>query len=696
MKRNHKHTMQLAAGACLALALSGPALADDTAAPDTSAWVCKFCVVPEGWFGELDFGLIYLDDWSPKFGDYRGFDDDGLFIGAGGDAAYRSEAGYYLDLAARDLGLDSRQLDVRGGKQGSYELQLSYSEIQRYMGYGTVTPYSGVGSDRLTLPEGWKMSQADPSDFVPLALDTERQTLALGLDFGLGRAWDFDVEYERQDKDGVKAFSGAAFIVNASTFPAPVDYTTDRFTAGVEFTSRMAQVRLEFTGSDFDNGYDSVTWDSPLPIGFGDEVAQSALEPDNKYHLVSLTGAFSITRYLRVSAKVSTGTMEQDDPFLAYSIAPMYADRELPRESLDGKLETSMYNLLGRVYWRVTDRFNITAAWKSNERDNRTPVDRYAPVILEVFPRDPRSNRPYGYERDQSRIDFRFRAMGSLRVNAGFKRDTLARTYQSVEETEEDTIWGDVQFMPWAWLDARLRYEDATRTPSGFVDVDYYERPENPLLRKFNLAERDRQRLTAELDLMPLDALAVTISYYTTDDEYAQSVLGLQTSEERSFNLDANYALSEETTVYAFYADETIDARMAGAESANAMPWIARTEDAFETWGVGISGRITDRLTYGVDYMSSDSKGDILTDSGAGEAAFPVLTTELRYTRAYVDFEVNDRWSLGLDVYNEKYDTADWFVDGFGPTDISGLLNLGETSPDYSVNVIRVLARFRL
>ena len=151
MKRNHKHTMQLAAGACLALALSGPALADDTAAPDTSAWVCKFCVVPAGWFGELDFGLIYLDDWSPKFGDYRGFDDDGLFIGAGGDVAYRGEAGYYLDLAARDLGLDSRQLDVRGGKQGGYELQLSYSEIQRYMGYGTVTPYSGVGSDRLTL-----------------------------------------------------------------------------------------------------------------------------------------------------------------------------------------------------------------------------------------------------------------------------------------------------------------------------------------------------------------------------------------------------------------------------------------------------------------------------------------------------------------------------------------------------------------
>lgn len=696
MKRKNMYPMQLALGACLALSFTGSALAEEAAAPDTSGWVCKFCVVPEGWFGELDFGLIYLDDWSPKFGDYRGFDDDGVFIGLGGDAAYRSEGGYYVDMMARDLGLDSRALDVRGGKQGGYEVELSYSEIPRYMGYGTVTPYSGVGGDTLTLPDGWSLPQAGPADFAPLALDLERKTLGLGLNFGLGRAWDFDVEYERQDKDGVKAFSGGAFIINAGIFPAPVDYTTDRFTAGMEFSSRRAQVRLEFTGSDFDNGYNSVTWDSPLALGYGDEVAQSALEPDNKYHLVSLIGAFSITQYLRVTAKVSTGKMEQNDPFLAYSIAPDYADRALPRDSLDGELETNMYNAFGRVYWRVTDSFNISASWKTNERDNKTPVDIYTPVLLEIFPRGLQSNRPYGYDRDQARIDFRFRALSSLRVNAGVKRDTIERTYQAVEETEEDTIWGDVEFAPWALVQARVRFEGSNRTPSDYIPVDYYERAANPLMRKFNLAERDRQRLTAEVDLMPTDALGITFSYYTTDDEYGASVLGLQDSEESSFNIDANYALSEETAVYAFFADETIDARMAGAESLTAAPWTATTEDAFRTWGVGISGRFTDRLTYGVDYFSSDSDGRIRTDSGAGERPFPVLRTELRYARVYVDFHVSERWSLGLDAYNEKYDSADWYVDGFGPTDITGLLNLGETSPDYSVNVIRVMASFRL
>jgi MtrB/PioB family decaheme-associated outer membrane protein len=700
MKRMSMYPMQLVLGACLALPLGNGAFADEAEAPDTSNWVCKFCVVSDGWFGDLEFGLIYADDWSPRFGDYRGFDDDGLFLDAGGFAAYRTESGYYVDVAARDLGLDRRAFDARGGKEGGYEWQLNYSEIQRYMGHDTVTPYAGVGSDRLTLPDGWKMTQADPADFAPLALDTKRETWGLGFEFGLGRAWDFDVAYERQDKDGVKAFSGGLFIVNAAMFPAPVDYTTDRFTAGVEFNSKLAQVRLEFTGSDFDNGYSSVTWDSPLPIGFGDEIAQSALEPDNKYHLVSLTGAFNITRFLRVSAKVSSGTVEQDDPFLAYSIAPMYADTALPRPSLDGKLETSMVNVSGRAFWRVTDRFNITASWKSSDRDNRTPVDEYTPIVLEVFPVGPYTNRPYGYERERGAIDFRFHPFGALRVNAGFERDTITRTYQAVEETEEDTVWGEVQFAPWAWLDARLKFDEADRTPSGYgVDgtlTGTYERPENPLMRKFNLAQRDRQRITAEFDLMPHEKLSFTFSYYTTDDSYGDSVLGLQDSEESSFNIDANFALGEETTIYGYFSDETIDARMAGAESFTAMPWTALTSDSFQTWGVGISGRFTERLTYGFDYLSSDSEGEILTDSGAGEAPFPLLTAELRNARVYLNFKVNERWSLGLDAYNEKYDTADWFVDGIGPTDVTGLLGFGEISPDYSVNVVRLLARFRL
>ena len=216
MKRNRKFQLQLAISACLVLPFSSPLLADEAAEPDTSNWACKFCVVSDGWFGDLEFGALFLDDWSAKFADYRGIDDSGFSVDLGGEGGYRSEHGYYMDFFARNLGLESRTLGVRGGKQGSYEWRASYSEIPRYMSYGAVSPYAGVGTDNLTLPDGWKMTTADPADFVPIDLESKRKTLTAGLTFGLGSAWKFDADYERQSKDGTKAFSGGLFFINAA------------------------------------------------------------------------------------------------------------------------------------------------------------------------------------------------------------------------------------------------------------------------------------------------------------------------------------------------------------------------------------------------------------------------------------------------------------------------------------------------
>ena len=134
---------------------------------------------------------------------------------------------------------------------------------------------------------------------------------------------------------------------------------------------------------------------------------------------------------------------------------------------------------------------------------------------------------------------------------------------------------------------------------------------------------------------------------------------------------------------------------MSAADGVGSVPWNAFTEDEILTWGLGISGRINDKFDYGFDYVSSDSDGDILTDSGAGEAPFPVLTTRLRNARVYLNYKVNQRWGLGLDAYREEYDSADWYVDGEGPLDINGILTMGELSPDYDVYVVRLLATLR-
>ena len=688
MKRNKKYQLQLAMSACLLISAGTAIAADDSEAPDTSNWACKFCVVPYGWSGTLDFGFLYANDPTPKFADYRGIDKDGFNADFDGKGGYLGERGHYFNFYTDNLAYDSRIVKVDGGKQGTYDLYANYQEIPRYLGHGTVTPYDGVGTDVLTIPAG--------ASLAPALLESKRTISGAGFAFTGLRNFRADVDYQRQERDGTKTFSGGLFFTNAGLFPAPLKYKTDRFDAGIEYNGKMFQVRAEFTGSEFKNSYNSVTWDNPIPIGFGDEVSRSALEPDNEYQLFSLVGAIRFTDWLRFSGKVSSGEAKQNDPFLPYSISPDYSDRPLPRESLEGKLETSMYNIAGRLHFRLSRGLDLTASYKASERDNKTPVDVYEPVMFEVYPQGPRSNRPYSYERSLGRVELRYRPTHNLRFNAGIWSEEVERTYQEVKTTDEDAWFAEAQWSPWVLMDVRLKLDKGEREASISEQQGNYDRAENPLMRKFNMANRDRDRYTVEVDLMPTERMGINFSLYSTEDDYTESVVGLTAGEETAVSIDFNYLFSNGMNVYAFFTDETIKSEMSGADGDGATPWNSNTEDDIVSWGTGLTGEFNDKARYGLDYISSESEGDITTAAGNMPVPFPVLTTKLTNIRLYVDFDLSDRWGLGVEAYKERYKTADWMVDGVGPYSIPGVLTMGEESPDYSTSVIRVLATYRL
>ena len=695
MKRNKKYTLQLALGACLAITAGNALAADEKAeAPDTSNWVCKFCVVPYGWYGDLKFGVLWVDDPTPKFADYRGLIDDGFYADLNGVGGWKGEAGHYFDYYAKNVGLDSRIVRLDGGKQGTYDLRAGYQEIPRYLGHGTVTPFIGEGKDVLTLPADW--SPVSGGTMNVAKLETNRTVMDAGLTLRSFSNWRFDADVERQEKDGSKTSAGTLFFVNGALFPSPLKYTTDRFLTSLEYVNSWVQLRADYQASDFSNGYSSVTWDNPFTVGFGDELSRTGLMPDNKYQQFSFSGAVRITDWLRFNGKLSNGEAKQNDSFLPYSISPDYEDRPLPRESLNGKLETSMYNIAGRLSARLSKGLDLTASYKSSERDNKTPSDLYEPVMFEIYPRPARYNRIYSYERSLSRVELRWRALYNLRFLAGYRYEERDRTNQEVAHTEEDTWFGEAQWAPFAMLDMRLKYEDRKREASPSVQQGNYDRPNNPLMRKYNMANRDGDRTTVEVNLMPTERMGIAFSYYSTDDSYTESVVGLTGAEETAVSIDFNYQFGNGTNVYAFFTDENYQARIAGANGAGATPWNSDTEDQITSWGIGVSGKFGEKWGYGFDWISSDSEGDILTKlDGVGEP-FPTLTTELDNIRLYVDYDINERWAITLEAYNEQYDSTDWTVDGVGPLTVDGLLTMGEVSPDYDVNVVRVLATWRL
>ena len=682
------------------LSVQSPPLAAQETEP--SQHDCRQCIKYTGWRGLLGFGLDYVSDDSYRFGDYRGLEEEGFYAAVDGDLHFRNLDGRYFDMYAQNLGLDSRQLEMRGGNQGFYELRFGWREIPKYRGYGTQTPFLGVGSEYLELPANWVPAHttggmtALQSSLAVEPLKTQRKTLDAGATIKFARNWSVRADYQRQKKEGTRTLGAGMYFSNSSILPAPVDYTTDLIDVGLAWAGKRAQIELGFIGSYFDNGVSSLTWQNPFTGQPEHQVFRAALEPDNEFYQFSLSGAFAITQRIRLSGQAAIGEMSQDEAFLPYTINPSYSDLVLPRTSLDGKVDTSTYNLSGKLSANLNHRLSFTARGKWDERDNKTPVDSYTPVVTDLLPVAPRYNRPYSYKRQQYSADLRWGAFRVLRLSAGGRQKNIDRTLQAVERTKETTWWGEAKFSPWLNSQLRLKMETADRDVSNYLQPDDGGTVDHPLMRKFNQADRERDRILVELDLMPASMnLGINLSYFNANSDYKESVIGLQESNDRSFTLNLSYAGGSRTNFYAFLTRDDIDADLVNTGGSSAELWDASTRDRIITIGFGLSSQINEKSSIGLDLVSSDSKGDISVQTSMEEEPFDTLKSELTNITVHFDYEVSEHWGYKIFAEYEKFSSRDWAIDGLGVDGINAVLTMGLQSPKYDIWHLRAQATYR-
>ena len=674
---------------------------DAADAVDTSRWACALCPYPLGWTGNLDFGIGWVSDASNKFADYRGLDDDGAYPAISGDFHYRNEEGRFFDLQVHDAAIDSRRMTLETGVRGKYTARLGYKEIPKYRGFGTQTVFNGVGGDSLTLPANWQPAiltsemTSLAQSLQPVDLQTSRKILDVGLSWRLSSRWSWEADFQHQDKSGTRPYGNGVFLIDASHLPAPVDYATSRFDVGLNYKGDLGQWRLGVMASDFSNSTASFTWENPFIPVPGTEILRTSLEPDNRAYHLSLAGASQINSTIRFSGRAVIGRMEQDDELLPYSTNPSFSDLPLPRQSADTRIDLGTLDVSGKLAIRLAPRLNLTARLQHLERDNKTPVDLWTPVITDLVLRMPRPNRPYSFERERASVSVRYRPGSRIRLQAGIEREDFERTLQSVRKTDENRYFIESRIGAWHFFDVRVRLEQADRDASPYEPVEDFALPEHPLTRKFNLADREQQRVQVDLDFFPTHDFSATLSYRFGEDDYDQSVIGLQRSEEKSLSLDLNWNPTSAFTATAFFSDDEIESTITGAQSETAPPWQSNSSDSFLTTGLKLSYRPGPDTEVGIDYIRSDADGDILTADGSNDTPFPTLTTELGNVKLSVSHQFNSHWGFRLFLEHERYRSTDWAIDGLGADGIPSILTFGAVSPDYDVTLIRTQAVYR-
>jgi len=707
------------------------------------------------WSNEIEGGLMYVSDPSFKFGEYSGLTDDGVYgilnFSIHKHNPYDSGNANYLDVTGRNLGLDSREFHFEMGEQGNYKLFLDYNQIPKNNSDSGQTIFQGVGSSYLTLPGGWTLSGGGgntaglPSleaSLHPVDIETERKRFDVGMGKVLNSNWSFKLKYRHEEKDGTKTIGGVMGNSGGNPrsviLPEPVDYTTEQVDAVLSYSDKKAQFQIAYYGSLFRDGNSSLTWQNPYgaingwdsSAGFAaGGLGSLSTPPDNEFHQVSVLGGYNLSDRTRVTADLALGKMTQDDSFLPYSANPTLAasvTQPLPQDSLDGEIETTLFNL--RINSRPSANFYWKASYRYDDRDNKTHHNEYVYIGGDTTDQDTsvtssrrRFNEPYSRTDHVYRADAGYKVAKNTDLTAGLERQDIDRTYTEREEATEDTFRLGLKSRFGNGMTGGVRYQRSERDGSTY----YGEEPflssyspaytatvpgmweNHPDLRKFYLADRTRDKATVFGNVMLSEMWSFGFNANYLNDDYKESEKGLTESKTTSFNIDTTFMPMEGTSLYAFYSHEKMSADQDGrafsgtAKLAQAADpnrdWSAAHDDRVDTVGFGLKRILNDRWDVGADYVYAKTKSDVdvTTGSALSSEPLPTATTRLNSLGLYANYKWKKNLTLKVQYVYEDYKSEDWALDGVDPNTLANVITLGEDSPDYTVHLIGVSVSYR-
>lgn len=690
MPRGHSANVFLLSAGLLAGASA--ALAE---APDTSSWVCEFCPFEKGYRADYEAGASYVSDDAAYFGDASGYDEEGLYADFGGSGSLITDA-HQVRWLFEDAGLDSRALSLNGGNQGSYGYRLEYRQVPRHRFDTTQTVFENATADSLALPPGWTRAPAT-GGFT--ALDTsltgrdigsDRQTLEIGGRLFPADRWQLSADYRRQERDGLRIASGSYFT-QTSLLPAPFEHSTDEAEVALRYALERGYLKLSYFGSFFRNEHAALRWQTPFTSAPGAETGVQAQAPDNTFQQLSLAGSYRLRAYDAVLAfSLAGGRIEQDDALLPYTGNASLLAGALPRQQLDGTIDTT--NVALSLTARPLEKGRVSLAWRLDDRDNRTPVELWSRVIVDTFNSgESESNLPYSYRRNQLSASAQYTLLPSVIVSGGYDRVDTDRDFQAVASQAEDTGWGMLRWRPNPFIDVRARGGASERDPERYDEEFAISQGQNPLLRKYNLAYRYRR--FGELILsasLPEKPVSLSVSALYADDDYTHSVLGITQGDDLRISGDISFPWGTHRYFYVHGGYESIESDQAGSEQFGMPDWTARITDSFYTAGGGIRLRqIAENLDLALDYTRAVGRTETSTNTlRDGLGWFPDLQTTLDSLRLQLTWRRSPRLAIHGALRYEAFTAEDWALEGAMPDTVPVLLSLGAQPYDYDLVLV--------
>ena len=714
----------LLAGFVISLAGSGGAGAED--------------ILGLNWSGDLELGGRVFIERPPaqdraKFEEYRDLPESafGPYLRLRGDS---KDDFYTVEIFGENIGQTDQKFQLHSYGVGKFNFLFLWDQIPHIFCTNCRTLYVENPQATFSLPTP-RPSPLSVWNSAPLIDEVGFRTdvAAVAVGFTPTPAWDIGLGGSAMFKHGDRP-SGLLFGTpgnNAAEVAAPVEETTYGAHFNLGFAGKGYQLQFGYDFSLYNNEIDALRVDNPcfgltaaLPAGCGTSgtvppapaTGQGALTPDNIAHTFTLAGGVNLPLNTRLTGSFSYSLRFQDQAFLPFTINPtlaanpaiVTAQANLPG-SLDGQVNILRFNLTATS--RLTEDLTATGRFRVYDYDDTSPEipftayvenDRVVVNIATDGPIRAQLARRYPYTKYDAGGDLRYQLFQPLTLKVAFDweqwireadsvvvpaslvevgSDSVIHVPREVFTTNQYTPKVMLDYTPLDWLLFRFGYAFSTREGTDYLQAS---EEQLALLRKYDMADRDRNRWDFLADIMAMDNLTFTVTFSYTMDDYGSSQFGLQDANNWAAGGDVTWKPLEWLSLFAGYVHEEWDTqsrhkRRSGTELNNpTFDWVSQTDDRYDTVRAGFNVVIIpQRLEGGANYNFSIGRTTMnafnpQTPVGAGAAAavaanFPEIETTLNQVNAFLRYWITKHFSAKVMYSWEQWQQSDFRFDGLLP-----------------------------
>lgn len=678
MKSNKKAFKVSALTASLMVAYGSPAFAEGS---DDLAQFTK----PDS---TISVGVGYQNSERAQLGMFDGMRENGTKILLDANVKKRDDAtGTWTELRINNLGLDSRDLYLGLSRQGDYGLSAEYSRIVRENQYTFNTGLQGVGTESL------RAVAVTPGTGTDLNMGTTRDRYTLTANKFLGGEFEVSAKYRLEKREGLRHFSGYLSATNQTQFLVePINSTTRQFDLALNYRNESLRLQGGYYGSWYDNANRLITATSLT--GAANYIS---LPPDNKSHQFYLNASYTFTPTTKGTMRVARSIATQNDQSLltALPAAMVWGGYS----GVKAMVVTSDYHF--GVSSNVTSDLSLMANLNYQDRKDKTPHVPYNSLAA------PDETTPHSFRNLNAKLEASYKAAKDLRLLGGLYLESRDRSvpYTHLNNAPAvptnaggnwtiPTVTTNEREVPYRSKNNEITVKaQATKTFSEVVSGSlvyahgkrngskFYWADQQNLINPLHMADRERDKLGLKLDLSPTEALSVQAQYDQTSDKYGKNSLnadftnaagtpllgtGIKDGRAQLFSLDAAYQVNDDWNVTAWYSRDDAKANQYAFQANFGRDPIRKSEirDIGESFGLGVKGKVSSKLTLGADLQWNRSTSSYIHDKSNDQAnlveSLPDIqntTTRLSLNGAY---QLEKSSSLRFDFVYDRWSSNDW------------------------------------